>query len=540
MAIRPSGSGSHKDFQLLLNRDRLSRDSSLLYLMPGGTSMRSVSGFFAIAALMFVAPARAQAADLPVKAKAVEYVRICSGYGAGFHYIPGTDTCIQFGGYLRVDLSLNGNVYVPNLNTVGGANNRLSNYYFSRTRLDFAIDTRTATEYGLLRTYTNLEDTWNTGQYFGSAPGAFTDTAGSSNNIGGGTLGVYRAFIQFAGFTLGRSGSAFDAPWQSYPAGGPDTLPGGSNHVTGVNQLTYTAQFGSGVSGSLSVQDPTLQNTTNLWNTSYATAAGLVAGTYGTNSFGGTRAPDIVGALAVDQAWGLFKLSAAAHDNHVSYFGTTEPTGHPADKWGWAVQAALSIKNIPTGQNDVLNLQAAYTDGATRYNWNGLNVTTYAMYGGSGIAYQSLGIASVADVTYNGTTAAGSTYGLETVKTWGFRGGFTHNWNANWASAIYGAYGQVKYGAAGSAVICANMRALLALTGNCDPNFNVAVLGGSVIWTPVKGFAFSVGVNATRLDQKYSGVITAPPVLFFSKPGAIYELRDQTAVSMLLRAQRNY
>ena len=40
----------------------------------------------------------AQAADLPVKAKAVEYVRICSLYGAGFFYIPGTDTCIKIGG----------------------------------------------------------------------------------------------------------------------------------------------------------------------------------------------------------------------------------------------------------------------------------------------------------------------------------------------------------------------------------------------------------------------------------------------------------
>src|SRR4051812_27516958 len=37
----------------------------------------------------------AQAADLPVKAKAVEYVKICSLYGAGFFYIPGTDTCIK-------------------------------------------------------------------------------------------------------------------------------------------------------------------------------------------------------------------------------------------------------------------------------------------------------------------------------------------------------------------------------------------------------------------------------------------------------------
>src|SRR5262245_22244214 len=50
----------------------------------------------------------AQAADLPVKAKAVEYVKVCSLYGAGFFYIPGTDTCIKLGGYFRADVTFNG------------------------------------------------------------------------------------------------------------------------------------------------------------------------------------------------------------------------------------------------------------------------------------------------------------------------------------------------------------------------------------------------------------------------------------------------
>ena len=56
-----------------------------------------------------VAMSGAQAADLPVKAKAVEYVKVCSLYGAGFYYIPGTDTCIKLGGYLRVDMGVNTN-----------------------------------------------------------------------------------------------------------------------------------------------------------------------------------------------------------------------------------------------------------------------------------------------------------------------------------------------------------------------------------------------------------------------------------------------
>ncbi|HEY7458119.1 MAG TPA: porin, partial [Xanthobacteraceae bacterium] len=52
------------------------------------------------AAAGLVALSGAQAADLPVKAKPVEYVKICSAYGAGFYYIPGTDICLRVGGYV--------------------------------------------------------------------------------------------------------------------------------------------------------------------------------------------------------------------------------------------------------------------------------------------------------------------------------------------------------------------------------------------------------------------------------------------------------
>ncbi len=73
--------------------------------------MKMVKSLILGSAAGLVAMSGAQAADLPVKAKAVEYVRICSLYGAGFFYIPGTDTCIKLGGYLRVDTTFNGSVY---------------------------------------------------------------------------------------------------------------------------------------------------------------------------------------------------------------------------------------------------------------------------------------------------------------------------------------------------------------------------------------------------------------------------------------------
>jgi len=51
-----------------------------------------------------VAVAGAQAADLPSKKAApATYVKVCDAYGAGFFVIPGTDTCVRVGGYVRAE-----------------------------------------------------------------------------------------------------------------------------------------------------------------------------------------------------------------------------------------------------------------------------------------------------------------------------------------------------------------------------------------------------------------------------------------------------
>ncbi|WP_309500866.1 MULTISPECIES: porin [Bradyrhizobium] len=326
--------------------------------------------------------------------------------------MPGTDTCIKFGGYLRADTMLGGaGDYNFRQGANPGSNNRLTNYYYSRARMDFTVDTRTATEYGVVRTYADMVFTWDTTTVTGSSPSAFS--------TGSASLGLYHAFIQFAGFTFGRTVSIFDAPWQSYPAGGPDTIPGGSNNVTGVNQVTYTADFGQGITGSVSLQDMTTAagGQSNLWNVTAAAAATFTQGTYGLNDWGGTRSPDIVGQIRVDQAWGLAQLSVAAHEMHPAWYGTTELTGHPGDKWGFAIQGALSIKNIPTGAGDSINLQAVYTDGASRYNFQSLFPQAFFMYSGTGVAgaYQSVGFAGVADGVFG--TVAGVGTGIDTVKT---------------------------------------------------------------------------------------------------------------------------
>jgi hypothetical protein len=518
--------------------------------------MKMVKSLILGSAAGLIAMSGAQAADLPVKAKAVEYVRICSLYGAGFYYIPGTDTCIKLGGYLRVETALNTNsVFGGQFNSVGGAHNQLSNYYTARSRQDLNIDTRTATEYGVVRTFFDATFSWTTGTYTGNGAATGTTTysaaaqAGGFGGVGnpsdggtsGGSLGVYHAFIQFAGFTMGKTISQFDAPWTNYPANNFDGLVGGSGTVTGVNQFTYTAQFGNGVSGTLSAQDQVAYTQAGLLNLTGASAAGMMGGAYGTNSTGGSRSPDLIAMLRVDQAWGLFQASFVAHENTPGYYGASEATGTPNNKWGWAVQGALSIKNIPTGVGDVINLQAVYTDGATRYNFQNLVGSSFSMFSGSGLAgvYQSVGFANAPDAVFVGTNFANGSQ-LETVKTWGFRGGYTHNWDPAWNTGIYGAYAALQYGNNGRAVICANQAVLLGHVGTCNPDFSIAQAGIITRWTPVKNLTFSADFTYSYLDQKNSGLIVSPLLAGVAKPAAVYEFKDQSSYNLLIRAQRNW
>jgi len=505
--------------------------------------MKMVKSLILGSAAALVAMGGAQAADLPLKAKAVEYVKVCSLYGAGFYYIPGTDTCIKLGGYVRADVTFNGaGAYdAPAIAGNAGQGNRLKNDYIFRSRQDINIDTRTATEYGVVRTYFDAVFNWTTGT--GSIAGA--------DYLNGATtgVGVYYAFIQFAGFTFGKAVSQFDTPWSGYPGNNTSFLWGGYDNVTGINQVSYTAQFGNGVSAAISLEDPYSYNQSALYNTSLPPGLGTgQAGTatlYGQNSYAGVQVPDIVGQLRVDQAWGLFQLSAAAHQVRASYYTpSNETTGHPSDKWGYAVQAALSIKNLPTGPGDSINLSATYANGASRYVLGGVGNNSAGIFGSSSIAYESVAIAASSDGVFSGTNSANGT-GIDLTSLWGFRGAFNHNWSPTWSSSLFGAYTKVDYNGSASFKICNNavpQFARLTAGSTCNPDFAIAQIGTVTRWTPVKGLTFSGEVMYTHIDQNYSGTATIPVVAgsIPTKPTALYEFKDQGTWTGGLRVQRTF
>ena len=110
--------------------------------------MKMVKSLLLVSAAGLVATAGAQAADLPVKAKPVEYVKVCSLYGAGFYYIPGTDICMKVGGFFRWQETFNPGSTISGgpMNGTGGRSTRTdSQDYAQRSRAVATFDTRQQT-----------------------------------------------------------------------------------------------------------------------------------------------------------------------------------------------------------------------------------------------------------------------------------------------------------------------------------------------------------------------------------------------------------
>jgi len=203
--------------------------------------MKMVKSAFLASAAGLVAMSGAQAADLPVKAKPVEYVKVCSLYGAGFYYIPGTDICMKVGGYIRWQETANPGSSIsggPFFGT-GGRSTRVDSQDFAqRTRALATFDTRQQTAYGTLRTYLLLGFSQDSTAAPATSPAVY----------------MTRGFIQIAGFTFGKATSYFDFVSTAAVAYNAGMLHSSDTGDAGQMVAAYTAQFGNGVSATISAE----------------------------------------------------------------------------------------------------------------------------------------------------------------------------------------------------------------------------------------------------------------------------------------------
>ncbi len=93
-----------------------------------------------------MAASGALAADLPGEAApaAIDYVKVCDAYGAGFFYIPGTETCLKVSGRIRTWATYTNN---------GGDLNTATDKVVARVDGRVGFDARTASDLGTVRSY---------------------------------------------------------------------------------------------------------------------------------------------------------------------------------------------------------------------------------------------------------------------------------------------------------------------------------------------------------------------------------------------------
>jgi hypothetical protein len=448
--------------------------------------MKSFVSALGMATAAFAVATSAGAADLPSrKAAPVEYVRVCSAYGAGFFYIPGTDTCLRVGGRVRAEY------------TVGSRFGDTSDSYGTRARGRLNVDARTATAYGTLRTFFRYELTNstsfynNTTSYGGNQgivgpgnarasdrPTRFGDAFGNST-----ASLVDLAFVQFGPITAGRAQSFFDFYANDLSF---STIRTADSRL---NLLAYTATFGSGFSATISLEDR-ISGTGGRENG--VVSPGGVATILGQNF------PDVVASLRVDQGWGSAQLSGAVTQRDVNMNGLANGGVilRNSDEWGWAVQGGVKINLPMLAAGDHLFLQAAYADGALGYlGWGG-QIGPGRL--GSGVAGGST--LAIADVSVD---ALGR---VKTATGWSVVAALRHFWTPTLRSELVASYSELKLG-----YTLANQAGTGLVARPLDPK--ELIVAGNLIWSPVSGLDIGVEVLYTRTDLRQ-------PVLAVDNTGA--------------------
>ena len=465
-------------------------------------------------------------------------MKICSLYGVGYYYIPGTDTCIKIGGYVRYEAYHNetGGHYADRIPSAGdGTFTRNASTFGMQARFRMTADVRTQTEYGTLRSY------------FAFGVNAL-NVGGTSGGAVATTLSMERAFIQFAGFTIGRSDTFF-AFYNGAAYGLVPMFLDGSSGPAGHNVFAYTWQFGNGLSASLSLEDsgartkPVVDlNQMDLFTTSTDRAGNFV--------------PDIVGNLRVDQAWGSAQIMGGLSAVRANYYtnnptascnvpavtGNTTDCFHPGDEWGWGVGGGLTLK-MPWDAKDTLSGVIAYAKGATGLvtHANGQNF----VHKGDG-----LGNGALTDAVFaNPGQIAGYSGGLELTEAWGGTVAFEHYWTPSLRTSWVFGYLSVEYTDTAKQLIAsgqcvgAGQRFKGATVTNCDPDYSLWRLASRTMWNPVANLDIGVEVAYNKIDTAFAGsaFLNGSPTGYAPglAPGK-YSIEDQSYWSGAIRVQRSF
>ncbi|MDP3899357.1 MAG: porin [Mesorhizobium sp.] len=265
------------------------------------------------AALVAVSGARAADAVMAPEPEPVEYVRVCDAYGAGFFYIPGTETCLQISGYVwyQIGATNDDGVFAPDT----------ANYNFFapdgwnksvRARVNF--DARSETEWGTLRAYIRFQADWN--------------------GVGDGPVTADQAYIELGGLRMGYTESAWAETVNGTSSYGSHTWNGLYYGYQQRALIQYNFGGESGLFGTISLEDDALA--------------------------GDGYMPDVVGVIGYQASWGAVWARAGFDEDRTNGFTAIFAPGQVGDS-GFAASIGTQI-NIPNMAGSSFRLIGYYAD----------------------------------------------------------------------------------------------------------------------------------------------------------------------------------
>ena len=450
--------------------------------------------------------AGAQAADLPVRKAApvaVEYVRVCSTYGAGFFVIPGTESCVKLTGRARAEV------------LVQERFSRAQDLIGLRARLRIGMDVRTPTPYGLLRTFVRIQGDSNSGTpYLGGLRGAGITSVDPAGQVTGdfsrvvNSVGIQAAYVQFGGLTAGFAPSFFanaDLPTRHFGTLRFDDLPD-------ITTFAYTHSFGNGFSVTAGIEDPYarrvssggggfgagffLDPVTGLPITSFGVAPIPVGNRFVGINQGGQEAPNFVGNVKWAGTWGSLQLSGAVQQ--LTDIGTQAGgvTTRPAadDEIGFAVSGSGHFNLPMIAAGDAVWFNATYADGAVNYLTGG-NLGTLGFATGNRPGLRSGDLLPNNLPTPDGIVRiAGNS--IETTEAFSVAAGLRHFWVPGLESNLFGSW------AFFDVPDFAEFRRASDATRFGLVDFTEWRVGTNLIWSPVSGLDLGVEVMYTRVEAE--------------------------------------
>jgi hypothetical protein len=542
--------------------------------------MNYVKGFLLASVASLGAVASTQAADMAVKAAPVKYLNLCSVYGEGFYQIPGQDSCISIGATIRLDGGIgadgNGGPFIS------GAYGRYgSSDFLGHARGTVWIDAREKTGWGELRGYA-------------SAAGDVQGIAASGEGTAPGSVYLKRAFVQFAGFTVGKTQSLFDFHNGEFSYGSYHFGGGSNTYDSGTILAAYSAKFPTAegtATASIAAEDSRVRRTA-LWDAGSnamtiggmpgpAQLSGPFEGLYphcdpvadktdiapgcAIGDYAAERMPDIVGSFRIERPWGSAQIAGAAHQVNANNYGSNLPgfgaavgpgafTGvAPASVTGRALMGGVDF-NVPTGPGDKIWAEGAYTKGAVAYT--GLSQTgsfaTFDRFKGGTVGAGWALDGMFANQVF--PAAAGQNFsGMHLTTAWSVGAAYEHNWLPYLRTSVFGVLTKVLYDPQAQMIFCESpvgrVRTFAGAAPNfatgpvigCNPEFGVWAIGTRTVWNPMKNMDVGFEVTYSKLDQQMDPNFVK---LFFGGGGnqaaGLYVPADQSIWSGLIRFQYHF